>query len=496
LYTLEIHLMNGKIRALALIGIFCGSAAAVQGVPFASQISVTSKNVVAGVGTTISYHLNEAADSVTIELVDSNGNVVSTFSGPAVQGPNNIAWDGTVDNAGGAGVAAGQFRVRISASKNSSAWSEIASNRSKADKAPKSSTYSQLFSGFTVNDCIFVSDPESEFFGQGVASISGATPRVAAAVAINSDTSTADGTDGFTSRIFKTTMEATANQNSCWGMAQDVDDPKVMFIASQHSGATNKLWRGDLSSSATAVTADPQGYLSGNALRTIVIARYGGTKYVFFCQINDIYKAELDPETNNVKGAATKITAFSNPNYYARGLDVDAAGNLYFVSKHQSNGTGGALFRWNASLVSSGVQLTEINSSWMITYPTSMINMTGPAITPNGNVYVAMLAGTATNRTTGIFHVGTTETASLVRQLQVEDRVVDFTQIGTPAVRWEASTSYCTLRSDPVGNLVAVDRDTEQIRVFGPPGESSTSVTAPESQAIAVTTGIDQWSLY
>lgn len=122
--------------------------------------------------------------------------------------------------------------------------------------------------------------------------------------------------------------------------------------------------------------------------------------------------------------------------------------------------------------------------------------LTGPAISPtDGNVYVA--AGAATNaagaETNGIYLVGNASDATINRTLGLTDRIVD-----TFAMNWNVGGTYHQVVTDPVGNIVYIERQQEQLRMYTPGGTSEITIPAPDSQAFTVVTpsNVDNWSLY
>lgn len=489
--------MKSALWTMALSAILCGLPTSSFAIPYASQIRAETTIIAPGTGTQISYYLNEPADSVTINLSDEV-TTVATFAGPATRGYNSIRWNGTKDNDAGAAITHGELRITVTATKSHATWTEIAGNGSTDMIPPLGTLHRQLFPGFTPNDCLFITDRTNDFFGIGITNISNSSPRLAAAVAVQSDLSTQDSSDGFESRLFRAqALEDIAQNQSLWGMSDDPDDSNLFYFGGQTEGNGNLLWRGDIRSSATLTSADPDNFLQEISPRGIKVVHEDAAKFVYLCSSMDLYKAPMDHTTNIVSGPPVLATNFATRNRYARGVDTDSAGNVYFISKKISSGKGGALFRWNTNFTNgANPALTEALAAWKIECPDTMLNMMGPAITPNGDVYVAMISGGESDKLTGIFYVGNTATQTILRSLSPADCVVDFTEIGQPSTLWNASTLTFNLRSDPVGNLIAIDRETRQIRIFSPPGSFTIPVTAPASQTIRIGAGIDRWSLY
>lgn len=489
--------MRFCLQAVACSFLFWCTATASFAIPYASQVKALDTMIAPGEGTRISYFLNEPADTVTVSLTH-NETTVATFSGPSAQGLNTVDWNGTSDNATGAIVNDGQLHIVVTATGSQTAWTEIAGNGSITLLPPLGTLHRQLFAGCSPNDCLFIMDQDSDFFGQGISAISNNIPGVAAALNLKSDLSTLDGSDGYASRIFRAVdLEDSAINTTLWGMSNDPDSEKIIYFTGQSGESTMRFLRGDLDNPATLVSADPGDFLSGLPPRAVKVVREGNAKFAYICAGLNLYKAPMDPVSNVLTGAPVRVTQFAVPNRYARGIDIDAEGNLYFVNKDLNFGKSGTLFRWDASDAAGPTPiLREETATWHISTPDSMLNMMGPAITPAGDVYVAMVSGDKPDKQSGIFTVGNTSSDTLIKTLSPDDCVVDFSAIGTPQSVWNANTVTFNVRSDPAGNVVAIERDSQQIRLFSPPGSFTTPVTAPLSQTIRIGAGVDNWSSY
>ena len=487
-----------KILCLALTLASAGTAVAI---PYASNIRVSTLTTGIGGGLTITYILNEPSDSVTVDIM--NGvTPVATFAGTTTRGSNTVIWNGTADNAAGAPVGTGSYRVRVTANKTAGAWSEVTSQRSSPPGfGPAGAVYNTVFNGVSPNDLYFPSNTDSDFFGLGFAVNSFQTVKAAAAIVFNADTSVALGNGYATRALIATAIEAgTVANTSLWGACVDPDNADAVYVTGQHGG-NNGLYYGNLASSATMTVADPDLVLGANLPRGVIVTKEGANKYAYFCYGNGIIsKIAIDTVNNKLTAtpAPQVITSFATTTRYARNVDTDTSGNLYFLSKTTGTPAGGngALFRWNAAQVAGQpivTLLTEANAVWTVNPSANMLNMMGPAITPSGDVYVAFASGTER----GIYFVGNTATATLTKNLTTADRVVDMNSIGTPAATWSPSTINFTIRPDPAGNIWAIDRSTEQFRVFGPNGTTSKQITAPTSQTFAITaSNVRDWTLY
>jgi hypothetical protein len=442
---------------------------------------------------TITYRLNEPADSVTVDIINNSNVSVATFTAPANRGANQVVWNGTANNGAGAPVAGGTYRVRISASKNAVAWSEVSSNMSVGDYSPKPTIYNSLFDGYSPQDHLFITQTDSDLFGLSFSISSWHIPVAWAGIRFNSDMSTVEG-DGYADRILKATpLETKTGPTSgdsydLWGAAIDPDGDRV-YVVGQDQDVGYRIWQGSLSAPAEIVDADPPG-LYTSFPREIVISQEGINKYAYITQAGTISKTALNAANGEVLSAPVVITSFSGTRY-SKGLALDAQGNLYYTSAGSSNvdGSGGILLRWNASQVAGATPaepLTEANAVWQVTYSTEMLHMNSVTITPNGQVYTVFAAGTGA----GIYNVANISQGAVVKTLNLADRVVDITELGG------LNTLSTGLRSDPVGNLAVFDRNLEQIRLYGPSGNNANSIVAPPSQTFTVTSAVDSWSLY
>lgn len=486
------------LSACTLFGALAGSAVAI---PYASKITVSSSVYTSPFS--VSYMLNEPADSVTIEILNGS-TAVATFAGTATQGANQVIWDGTANNAGGTAVADGNYTVRITANKNRSAWEEVASQRSLgnggAGWGPGGAIHNQAFDGFSPVDFLYVQDTNSDFFGYGLgySSYGTGTPDHVGALMFNSDLSVVDGAAALGDRVFKVAGIADADilNGSIWSGAPDPDNPDAFYWTGQHSGGGyyTGLHYGDLNDPENLTNSDPTNLIV-NVPRSLTVTKEGADKFAYFIHGNStIRKAQIDTSTNQVMNAGNIITSFATTNRYGKQVEQDAAGNIYFVSKHLAAGNDGIILRWSAAAVAGAnpaTPLSEANADWQITYDTSMASLMGISISPNGDVHALFVgpAGTALGR--GIYYVGNTSTPALVKTLSAADKVYSLASDNyntglTPNNGWVISDLYSGIHSDPVGNLVVWDRNQEQVRLFAPPVNSSEAIDAPASQAFTI----------
>lgn len=472
-------------------------------IPYASQIRCNPTSIHQGASLTISYFINEAGGTATIQIVEAAnpGNVVATFSGTANLGTNSVLWDGTNNNAGGTPVAPGNYRVKITVNANNPAgWTEFASNRSVGNFGPLA-TYNTIFNGFSGKDLIITWNTDSDAFGLIIATSAYITPSHAAGIVFNADTSMNDGADGFASRVLKGLRDGltTVGNQDVWGTAFDPDNPDAVFIAGQAGSGADPgltgLYYGTPLTSSTLVDADPTDINSAALPRTVALLKEGTKKYAYFAQGNSIiFKVEVGSD-NTLIGTGQNIMSLATTTRYSKDIEFDSSGNLYWASRRTTGETGGAVYRWNNSQILGlppSPTLTEANAVWNVQAGSNMLSCLGVAITPSGDVYTAFAGGTER----GIYYVGNVATPTLTKTLTTADRVVDFTTIGTG---WTLSAFGANLKSDIAGNLYVVCTSTEQLRAFGPGGNTSVAIVAPVSQNITITTpptGMDRWELY
>lgn len=504
IYYIWSIIVNTKFRfcsALAVLALAVGTASAV---PYASKIRAAATEFNSGTGTDISYILNQSSDSVTIEVRDSSTSAtVATFAGATDRGANTVSWNGTVDNASGAAVPAGSYAIVITADNNNTAWEEITSMQSSPLYSPTGAVYGNVFKGFSPNDVLVYPDPSSDFFGDLYVtnSVVGSAP-IQGHVLLRADLAVADGTDGYESRILReATLDGAGHSYTLWWGDFDPENPDIIYKAGQSNPA---FWYGDLNSSATLISADPTfgqdpAYMLPYSPRSVVVVMEGTEKYAYFAtdvadDIDGIFKAPMIG--NELSGAPVRVSSFS-AGRYALGLDTDSDGNLYFVSRYTDSvsGAGGSLLRWNkADTLGANPTLSESNAVWNVDGGSGMLNMHGPAISPtDGNVYVFFTDNTFTTLDNGAYLVGNVSEATLTKTLTTADRVVD-----TPSLQWATNPIAGTVRCDPAGNLMIIDRKREQIRMYTPGGQSSMEIPAPTSQALTITpaSNVGNWDLY
>ncbi len=468
--------------ALTLVA-FSGASFAV---PFASLINTSSHTTAEGAGLDITYVLNDSADSVTIEILDSGSSVVATFAGTTAQGDNAVSWDGTVDNAGGAAVAVGDdYQVRITADKNVASWTQYLARQSGTDGN------GQVFEGFSPNGVAVPSDTSSDVFGTVL--VSNAWAGRNGMVQMRTDLLTLDGQDGLTDFIDSGVPDAAnwavwaadvmPNGRDCYFTGQQGTDPGGNHFFLDGSTGSFQLIDADPNDDITTFSAGPwfRGHcVVQEATRTFGYGAYGTT-------FPNIRKWEI-VDGISVPGSSVDFLVIDSGSRMSD-VESDAAGNIYFTV--EEGGVGPRLYRFDAAqvqLISASAPATldaSTQASWTVDFPAPWDEVMGVDITPGGNVYA--LAYDDAADTAAIFLVGNSSDAAVTKTLADPTDIV--------ADGFSVDGTYARIHSDLFGNLYVYDRGPEQIWAWSPPGNFSSAVEAPTSQSfdIKTVTGFDEW---
>jgi len=491
------------MKKILLVLLVLALTTAVLAVPYASRIRVSSTAISVGSGLTITYIINEAGGAATIYIIKvSDISVVATFSGTATRGLNTVVWNGKVDNASGAAVPAGDYRVKITVSKTAaSAWAEISSNHSLTNllaAGEPDTTYNTLFiDGYSPNEILIAKNPEQASFGLVLSptSYTGTNPRYGLVV-LNPDLSCYDGADGLATWLNFPGTPTTPN-GAFWGSCFDPDDPETVWGCGQ--SVESNVFNGKYNDT-TAVDATNGNTNVANS-RDIGVVKQGADKYAYVAQgLATIWKIKII-SGNKLDTTSVNILGLADTTRYSKNINFDSNGNLYWTSRYtdSASGNGGAVYRWSKAQIeaASAGSLTEANAQWNIQLAGS--NGGGVAITPNGDVYARVLNEDPGNDGSlrGIYFCGNTATASIVKTLTSADRIWAF--FGT-VYTGQVYSIYTSVESDIAGNIYFGDRSREQIRVIGPGGTTSVPIVAPTSQNFNITAvgalGAKNWNIY
>ena len=506
-----------RTSLLAFAALAAIAPTAGQAIPFPSAIRIASTAPAVGAGSNITYVLNQAAATATVEIRDSGNAIVATFPGTTAAGTNTVAWNGTVDNAAGAAVPVGTgYRVRVAVTGTEAAgWVRYKANGSStsspimgdqdvaADWWPK---------GLAVNN-----DPDSDFFGSVMVGFGyNVTQPAAAVIEFTADLEVKAGDNGLASRRMKHPGDDAAapapSSYTVWGLSWDPANSNRLWYTGQATGNGNggakEYFKGEGVGGVLpefATDADATNVVTnGLSPRGIKIQQVGATRYAFITRSNAIIQVVALDASNNFAtniGSIISATGWTSTNIrYSKDVRFDAAGNMYWGSQRIATVAGtenGKIYRWDAAQVAAAIAdpvanvLTEANATWKITNDFAAVNqrIAGFAINAAGDVYVFSPAQ-------GMFLVGNTSTATLTVGLNSLTPVLINTDFRPTVGNINAGTSDFWF--DAAGNLVCCDGSSENVFAFSPGGASSTAFTAPSSQTfnVVVASSVPDWMMY
>ncbi len=498
---------KGAILLSAFLAV-CGAREA-DAAAYASLIRVGTTAVPSATGTSISYVLNEAATSVTIEILDQSNAVVATFAGTTAIGLNTVAWNGRVDNAAGAFVADGNNnKVRITTAKTAPAGYVQITSQGHVSSSPAPAKTAMVDHAYP-KALVVQNDQTSDQFGTvlvafGYASYTPPTD-AGAWMVLNSALDIVAGDNGYASRVLKhPTDDGTPPvpyDTAVWGGVWDGDrfyavgqsdvvDGGVIFMSGL---VTNGVFP------AFTTDADPTGF--SGAVGTIfprftTISTVSGNKYLFTTVGSGQVIASAVTD-GSVTSAIPNILALTTTGLYSKQARFDSAGNMYFVGRRTGAGVGGRVFRWSAAQVAAAIagggsinQLTEANAQWDLTCVADPGEAVAVSVTftPSGDVIYW-------DSDTGLYNIGNISTSSLVGNLPGTGTQI----LPAAGILNGSSPSETTSEvvSDAFGNLYLVDGGAEVVQSISPGGNSNTVVSAPPSQTFAIGgSSVDSWIKY
>ncbi|MBX3730686.1 MAG: hypothetical protein KF858_16035 [Candidatus Sumerlaeia bacterium] len=501
------------LKTVLATAVLAGTAGLATAIPYASGISVGSTTIAHSAGTSITYTLNHAAATATVQILDSGNNVVATFAGTTAAGVNTVNWDGTGNNAGGTPVAGGSgYRVRVAVTGTEAAgWNRYKANTGTGNSNPLAGTATDLVADWFPKGIAVNTDPDSDFFGTtlvGFGYITDSTvfANASAVVEFRSDLSVKAGDNGYASRVLRHPNDDETlphpRSYTTWGLCWDPTDSNRVWVTGQAtSGAGANGTNAGSPNNFTALgvggvlpqfrtNADPS-TLIGTVPRTVRVHQYGSTKYAFYCRGNGIVEVATVNASNELATLVGNILAaeFGTASRYSKQVLFDSAGNMYWVNNRTAANTAtadGKLYRWDSATVQAaianpaGAPLTTANAAWIVTNDlTVRQRIVTAAIAPNGDVYV--LSG---NDGQGLYKVGNTSTATLTLNLSTLTAEITKTEFrpGTSAIN-DAATD---MQFDAAGNLIVTEGGAEHVMGWSPGGASSTAFTAPPSQTITI----------
>lgn len=502
-------------KALALAGAMTLAAGSVLAVPYASLIRVSDNTLLVGQGGTITYVLNESADTVTIEILDGTSTVVATFAGTTDQGVNSVAWDGTDDNSGGTEIGDGTgFTIRITADKTAAAaWELIAINQSDTigdtfyTTAPLDAiNHKSLWTRFRPHSVLVPKDTDSDDFGKILMPVSdtiGSSPDnpVAAVAVLNADLSVPANSSlqGYDTRVLRHPQSdggtETTGFQDVWAIAADPVNPGYYFVSGQATAPRTQLSYGSLSDN---IAADANtGALDLGAPRTTAVLDESGTRVLFQAAGTDTVNMYTVDGSNQLVGPAVDIIGITD-GLYSKHVFLDSDGNLYWLSR--ATGTTadtGRVYRWPASLINSSLAadaLTAANADSVVTIASGgNLGLLGElAELPNGDIIVA-----AGGNTTDLYliNLGNKADSSLTQEIASTDAFFSLTGLASTI-----NTYAVGIDTDPFGNIYYASANSLfGAWVISPGGNTSIAIEAPASQAFEMQTeptAARGWNLY
>lgn len=475
----------------------------VVAVPYASQIRVGSKYLDNGEPQLITYFINEAGGTSTIEIVDYyTSAIIAQFNAPAMLGVNQIIWDGTIDNQNGAAVPDGVYQVVISVNKNAPVgWTEISSNKpslSNYDTVFSQSTvYSTLFNTFAPRELLISQDPNFDSFGFIKVITLNGFDESAGHVGFNPDLSVLDGNDGSNMTLNFPIPISVFSSGLLWGNCFDPENQDLIWACGQEadlnvlSAHFEDEFLINMTNANTSVT---------NA-RDIDVVIINGEKFAFITRDNSALH-RVNVTGSGLGVGSINVLGMTVNDRYSKGVDFDPNGNVYWTSRNRTTltppGQGGAVFRWDADQIASASEgsLSENNAAWHITFPANACWIEGVAITPKGDVYAAVmneLSAGNDGSLRGIYYLGKSSMQSNIRELTIDDRVIAW-----PGTTSYFNTIYTGISADYAGNIYYANYTLGNINVWGPGGNTTMIVPSPKSQifSIGLLSADVLWSIY
>ncbi|MCC6547382.1 hypothetical protein IT570_09465 [Candidatus Sumerlaeota bacterium] len=462
--------------------------AAAPSVSFANVYATELSSVDGGANYALNFRLNENADNVAVEIVNSSSVVIKNINaGALLKGANSVNWDKTDNASVPAPSDTYTFRITASNTTGYAGWTQISSD---------ASAQCQFFSsrGVAVNK-----NQASPLFGRVYVAEN------AGAVSGGRSTGTA-GTDDGIFVLSSDLTDITGQGNSAYfknpGWSTSASSPFNVALSddgfiyiSDWTDTNSDIWVGSESTLATPVTRlFGSETRSGAGVRNNGVADYhgsiqfmrlygtGASKYMLTMD-EDITVAGADPNSilrydigNVVSGYNTTPTVVLNDtsvgNLIQNGVNSFAFDNTGNIWEAQYRVTDGAavpsLVRYNI-----GTSAIDFNSG------------TPTAPGPFNN---------SRRGRVDINPAGTLMAMAVSTNLQILD-ITTFPPTISATVVSAGATDCYGLVWDAAGNLYSTSPSSERLRVFSPPGANSFQTTSPVGASLVIGSSVSDWSL-
>jgi hypothetical protein len=471
----DVRVITSTKLALALAcTLIAGQAAAV---PYASMIRFGEPALVgSNLNVDLSYTLNEDADTVTVELYNNTtASVVRTyvFNSPDVEttiGRHTITWDGNDDATNPVVVGPNEFviRVRVQKFETTNEWTLITSNSSGLYTTTEKAT---IFDGFSSNDLAISIDPTSDQFGVLFANHSYNAAAPGGAVLFGTDLEPLIGNGGGAGAVKGQHPDAAPGSYGVWRGGFDPIDPNLIWWAGQTGAQRVGVYNATASDPNDIQTVADNAWNTTLFPRSIAVWNEAGTRVGYLALGNQIDRATMDAAYPHTITATEQLTAatIGGATRYAQDVMLDAAGNLYFLSRAASS----TIWRWDKADVDAapGVLLDETNAAWHVQFPAGAQQAGGLHIdSVTGNVYTLNTGGPPR----GVWLVGNVADASLPAtpyELPAGNLIIDFDNATLFPSGFSTSALGIGLHTDLYGNIYFTARSREEIYSFSPPND-------------------------
>lgn len=442
--------------------------------PFAAELNATDHGTTAS----LNFRLNEAATTVTVEIVNSSLAVVRTIdAGALAQGPHSVVWDKTNDLSAPVPSDIYTFRV-TAASVGYGVWTIISNDANPAN---------QFFSprGVAVNK-----DQTSPYFGrlyvtENPGAVTGGRTTVGDGLFVLSNDNadiTGQGNNAYSGGAgFPTSSSGPYDVAWCADgrlfITDWTDTNSAIWVAEEANLSANfkRLFANSASRDSSGRVLVPTGtaYLHGSLENVTVVGSGAGTRLYTLDEdvgAGQLLQYDIGTVSENY-GTTPTIVAPNNGIFPGQNHNAvpDGSGGFWYYQNRSADGVGGLyiLTHWNGS---------SYDYTSAIDSPGLLSGATGGHcdISDDGNTIVG-------TRSAGFYVIDVTDAPTTV----------------TASIVPHTGTTVRDIVFDPAGNVAVVSNSSERLRVYSPPGASAYVTSSPTGVLIAVgPAAIKDWELY